>query len=253
MLELRTTLEKLDKALKAFETIVIGCECKAEYYGRAKSFLGFGARLLLIKSDRTVLLHQPTGALPTNYMKNAIIKASIKDDYLLIRCEDLKAKERLDVYIAKVYFFNSYALKDNEKLKLSGNEQEMSDYILENPELIEEGFKPLSREEHTRYGFIDVFGYDKNNVLTVIECKRYKAGLDAVQQLRRYVEKIKSSKGLTKVRGILAAPDITGNALVMLKDFGFEFKKINPPKRLDISQNQSRLEHFTSKNMQEKA
>ena len=36
----------------------------------------------------------------------------------------------------------------------------------------------------------------ENKTLTIVECKRYTGDLKAVSQLRRYVEKIKSSKGI---------------------------------------------------------
>lgn len=90
-----------------------------------------------------------------------------------------------------------------------------------------------------------VIGVDSKGVLTVVECKRYRAELSAVTQLRRYVEKIMVSKGITKVRGILAAPKITENANKMLKDWGFDFKKINPPKYFEeYDKMQSRLDKF---------
>ena len=63
----------------------------------------------------------------------------------------------------------------------------MSRMIYENPSLVEEGLKPVSQEEQTKYGFIDVLCIDNNNILTIIECKRHNADLGAVTQLRRYV------------------------------------------------------------------
>jgi len=45
---------------------------------------------------------------------------------------------------------------------------------------------------------------DTKGNLVVVECKRYGADYNAVSQLQRYVEKIKQSKGISKVRGILA-------------------------------------------------
>ena len=121
----------------------------------------------------------------------------------------------------------------------------MSNMLYANPELIEDGFKPVSREEQTKYGFIDVFGTDKNGVLTIVECKRYCADLSAVTQLRRYVEKMMVSKGITKVRGILAAPKITENAEKMLEDWGFSFKSIKPPKYLEeFDKRQAKLDKF---------
>ena len=107
----------------------------------------------------------------------------------------------------------------------------MSDYIYDHPELISKDFKPVSREEQTKYGYIDVFGYDKTGSLVVIECKRTKAGPSAPQQLRRYIERLAKSKGINinNIKGILAAPSITQNARHMLKSLGYKFKRIEPP------------------------
>jgi len=128
---------------------------------------------------------------------------------------------------------------------ISGTEEDMSRMLYENPELVEKGFKPVSQEEQTAYGFIDVFGYDANGTLVVVECKRYCADLSAVTQLRRYVEKVKESKGIDTVRGILAAPKITDNAKKMLEDWGFKFISVNPPKYLEeFGKKQSKLDFF---------
>ena len=144
-----------------------------------------------------------------------------------------------------MHFFNSHKLEDAQNIIVSGTEDDMSDMIYRNPAMIEDGFKPVSQEEQTKYGFIDVMGVDKKGVLTIVECKRYCAELSAVTQLRRYVEKIMVSKGITKVRGIIAAPKITENAKKMLEDWGFEFKSINPPKYFEeYDKKQARLDVF---------
>ena len=152
---------------------------------------------------------------------------------LFLNSRNLAIKEFLDVKIQHVNFFNSFRHEDAHTIQIAGTERDMSDMIYDNPKLIEEGFKPLSREEHTRYGFIDVFGQDKDNNLTIIECKRYVGDLKAVTQLRRYVERIKEAKGIPNVRGILACPKISPNALKMLQDWGFEYRSVEPPKYLE--------------------
>ena len=153
-----------------------------------------------------------------------------KDDGTYLCCQNLALKEFMDIKLNKIHFANSHPLVDGQKLTLVGSERDMSDMIYANPELISDDFKPVSREEQTKYGFIDVFGHDGNGNLIVVECKRYGADLSTVQQLRRYVEKIKESKGIDNVRGIVAAPKITGNAEKMLNDWGFSFVSVNPPK-----------------------
>ena len=215
-------------------TIVLGCRCEIHYSGRAESFLGSGDRLVIIKADKTLLIHQPVGSTPINYMKEGTtILAALENGKLILRCHNIPLKEYMDIFISEVHSFQPLQLEDGEKIQLAGSERDMSDMIYDNPNLIEPGFRPLSREEHTKYGFIDVFGYDKSSILVVIECKRYTADFKAVEQLQRYVSKIKQLRGLDKVRGIVAAPEISTNALQMLQNLGFEYKTISPPNYLE--------------------
>ena len=237
--------KEFNSALKDKKIIVFSADCEIRYNGRAESFLSRGDRLIIIKSDRTLLIHQPEGNNPINYMKSNTKHSLIeKNGIISLKSENPALKEYLEAVLHQIHFFQAVKLKDKQKLQLAGSEKDMSDMIFNNPELIENGFIPLSREEHTKYGFIDVFGYDKNNNLVVIECKRYIGDLQAVTQLRRYVEKIKKAKGLNKVRGILACPKMSSNALKMLTDWNFTHKSINPPKKLDIDKNQLRMDEF---------
>jgi endonuclease len=246
MLDLQEYVTLLNDAIRRNETVVFSCKCTVHYSGRAESFLEVGDRVIIIKADNTVLVHQPAGNNPINYMKQETShKFTIKDDKLHLHCSHLSNKEFMDVIISRMYFFNAHKLEDGRTITITGTEKDMSDMLYESPELIEQGFKPISREEQTQYGFIDVFGYDKDGILTIVECKRFKADLSAVSQLRRYVGRIKSLRGVEKVRGILAAPQITSNARKMLEDWGFGFIAINPPKYHErFDKKQSTLEVF---------
>jgi RecB family endonuclease NucS len=80
-----------------------------------------------------------------------------------------------------------------------------------------------------------VFGTDKDGKIVVIECKRDFADFKAVSQLHRYIHKIMKSRGVEEknIRGMIAAPRITENSLAMLKEQGYEFKMVQPPKYLE--------------------
>ncbi len=222
------------EALDRSQTIVIFANCSVKYSGRAESFLPDGDRIIVIKSDKTLLVHQPFGSTPVNYMKESTIHKLVQSKgQLILKSSNLLLKEYMDILLNKVHSFNFHDMEDTAKIQLVGSEKDMSEMIYNNPGLIEKGFKPVSMEEQTRYGFIDVFGYDKNNVLVIVECKRYSADFRAVEQLKRYVDKVKQSKGIDKARGIIAAPKIAPNALDMLTSFHFEFRAINPPKYLE--------------------
>ncbi len=240
-------LNKVKDSLNNGATIVFSCSCEVAYSGRAESFLPEGDRLVIIKPDNTLLVHQPAGTVPINYMKGGSSHAICLKDGLFLESQNLSTKEYLKILIKKIHFLNTHKLEDKEKLQLAGSEKDMAEMLYKNPEIIENGFTPLSMEEHTKYGFIDVFGYDKNNTLVIIECKRYVGDLKAVTQLRRYVEKMKKLKGLDRIRGILACPKISPNALKMLHDWGFEFKSVSPPKYLEkYRKDQKKIRLFLS-------
>lgn len=228
------------------EFITFLCKCKIVYSGRAEASLPKGDRLVGIKQDGTIFVHQPEGGNPINYMKAGGSIELLKQDYgLLFKAYNPSTKEYLELEISRVYDFMSRKLEDGQKQLLAGTEADMSDMIKDNPKLINDDFKPLSREEHTKFGFIDVFGHDNKGRLVIIECKRYTAGLDAVQQLRRYVEKIKELKGVKDVVGIIASPKISPNAEDMLKKWGFEWRRVEPPMRLlRHNRNQRALQAF---------
>ncbi|MBI2137018.1 endonuclease NucS [Candidatus Woesearchaeota archaeon] len=223
-----------NSAVSNGKTVILACCCSVSYSGRAESFLPEGDRILIIKSDGTLLVHQPHGSAAINYMKEGSAHRLLQNgEKLVLNSSNLPLKEFLTIEISRAYSVQILTLADSGKLQLSGSERDMSDMIFANPSLISPDFKPLSREEHTKYGFIDVFGYDGNNNLVVVECKRYAADFNAVDQLLRYMKKVRQLRGVEKVKGVIAAPKISANALKMLHDNGCEFREVNPPKYLE--------------------
>lgn len=225
-------LNGLRNALARGETITCYCFCCVDYKGRAVSRLEWGERVVLIKQDKTLLIHQVTGRNPVNWMSGVpSIKFDVVNDELVLTAESINPREHMIVTINGVKFLFSDELRDGYSQELVGTEADMSQMLYDNPGLVSDDFIPVSLEEQTRYGFIDVMGHDGKGNLVLIECKRYKADFNTVQQLRRYVERVSKDKGVgvDKIRGIVAAPEITGNAEGMLKDWGFSFVKVEPP------------------------
>jgi endonuclease len=242
---MKEVAEKLQRSISKKETIILGALCSISYSGRAESYLPEGERIIIIKQDGTLLIHQPTANNPVNYMKPGTTCRVEIDKELFIYCSNESIKEYMTITISSILFFVSQKLNDSSSLILHGNERDFSDELYSHPEYISNDFKPVSREEQTKYGFIDILGYDKNNTLVIVECKRFKAGPDAVTQLRRYVERVKKDKGLSTIKGMLIAPDITKNALAMLTEYGYTYKKFDPPKyKLQHKKNQKKLMEY---------
>jgi RecB family endonuclease NucS len=121
----------------------------------------------------------------------------------------------------------------------------MRNMVFQNPELIEEGFRPTAREYSVTTGFIDILGKDKDGNLMVLELKSRRAGVNAVKQLKKYFEDFKDHK--KSVRGILVAPSVTDDALLLLEGYDLEFKSLEPPKELKNEKNLT-LDYFVDKN-----
>lgn len=231
-MERQDFLDLFNRAMKANQVFVFFASCEIRYSGRAEAFLGTGDRLFVIKEDKSLLIHQPINGNPINYLKpGAEVRIEKYDRHFLLKARS--GKDFLDVELFRIHDVMTKKLEDGQKQLLQGNEKDMSDLIKARPTLISDDFKPLSREEHTKFGFIDVFGHDGKGNIIIIECKRYTASLACVTQLRRYVEKIRELKGTENVKGIMASPSISANAKAMLEQWGFSHVAVDPPKRLE--------------------
>lgn len=246
--DFETAKNVLVHALRRRELITLYCECEVKYEGRAYSKLERGERVITIKQDKTLLVHKPVGRNPVNWIKEG---ASIKfkvNNALIITAESINPREHMIIKAPHINLLVSAELSDAEEVSIIGSEADMARMIYEKPCLISNDFKPVSLEEQTKYGFIDVMGHNGKGTLVIVECKRVTAGLSAVQQLRRYVEKIKKAKGVKEVIGYIAAPNMSKNAKKMLKDWGFRHARVEPPNRdiLDKSR-QQKLKSFLNK------
>ncbi len=239
-------IEHFKSALNNGEFIVFCAECEINYSGRAETFLSKGQRVIMLKMDRSIQIHQPNGNAPINYMKeNSDHTLRVGENSLVLSSSNIPLGEFMNIIIYEIIFFDKARIEDGHKIQLTGTEKDMSDMIYENPGIVEPGLKSLKQEEQTQYGFIDVLCSDENNNIVVIECKRFKADFSAVSQLRRYVERVKEVKGIKSIRGILVAPSITANAEKMLLDYGFKFAAVDPPKYMEkLRKRQRNLKEF---------
>jgi len=220
-----------------------------KYQGRAKSFLDWGERIVMIKQDGTILIHQPILREPANWQPSGSkITFTIDGEYLILNSINSNPVEKMKVYFRSISFILVTALRDRAKILVSGMENDLVNYILFNPDCIEEGFRIKKREKSVRSGSIDLFGYDKNHIPVVIEVKRGLANINAVHQLRMYVKDIKKDREDVNVRGILCAPRIPDMVKNLLTDYGLEWREIEYPTVLP-DDHQKTLEEFSEKNV----
>lgn len=236
----------IEKAFVQRKTLIIAGSCQVDYSGRANSKLELGERILIIKADGSLLVHRPTGYEPVNWQPSgSVFHAQIKEDQLEVHAVRQKPRENVKVLFSKVLTVSALSLQDAGDFILNASEEDMHKAILIKPELIEEGFKPISYEKKVEPGFVDVYGTDKQGRLVVVEVKRKAANKEAVLQLSGYIDAIKT-KADRPIRGLLVAPSLGKDVQRILSTTGLEFKALDPKKCAEVLKktSTSKLEKF---------
>lgn len=218
--------EVVSEAARTGEVVVICAECEVEYDGRASGYLGPGERLIVCKPDGTLLVHRPTGHDPVNWQPpGSTFVVSVDGDECRVTARRSQPEEHVTVHFLELHSITRFAADDTAPLELSGTEADMHDYILDQPDVIEDGLRVLEHERETPYGTIDVYAMDADGVPVVIEVKRRRATLSHVDQLRRYMEEYRESN--PEARGILVAPDASEKVQRTLRTHDLEYAAID--------------------------
>lgn len=240
----------IKKAFAQRRTLVVAGNCHVHYAGRANSTLEYGERLLIIKSDGSLLVHRPTGYEPVNWQPSgSVFHVEVKGDTLEVHGVRQKPREIVKVDFTEILMVSALSLADSGQFLLHASEDDMHHAILLKPQLLEEGFKPISWEKHVEPGFVDIYGEDKDGKLVIVEVKRRTASKENVLQLAKYIEPIKA-KTHRPVRAILAAPNLAKDVQRLLVSMGLEFKAVDPKECAQIlhKASNSKLESFFKEN-----
>lgn len=232
-------------SMRSGRALFLVCECEIDYHGRARSTLGRGERMLILKQDGTLIVHQKTGRNPVNWMPpKSRTQIKSKDGFLELVTTKHRQRERMEIKIHSVKTIDHFDLEDYETIELHGTERDFVNDLIRNPSLIEKGFRLSKNERVTVAGSIDISGVDSEGNPVVVEVKRSKATPHDAEQLKRYVETL-SKKTEKRVRGILVAPSSSSKARRLLVRYGLELRRIHPLK-LSRKRTQSDLNGFLS-------
>ncbi|UCD13770.1 MAG: endonuclease NucS [Thermoplasmatales archaeon] len=221
-------IEKHHKSKPDKTILLLVGDCMVDYRGRARSLLDWGERMVMIKEDGTVLVHQPVMREPVNWQpvgSKTEFKIN-KDKQLVMRSRHNRPPEKMKITFRKIKSIIVSKLRDKATLVISGMETDVVNQIITDPKIIEDGLRINKREKHVKSGLIDLYGFDKDHVPVVIEVKRSIANISAVQQLRMYVNDVKKDVKKANVRGILCAPRIPDMVKKLLSDYGLEWHEV---------------------------
>ncbi len=206
--------------------VQVAAQAEISYVGRAVSLAEAGQYLLILKADGSLQIHGPRGVKPVNWQpKSDRITATLRDGLCVLTVARRNPEETVTVTFLEVHLALALALSEEGDFLLAGSEAQMQARLARHPEVIEEGLTVLERELLVGVGGVDLYARDALGRFVVVELKRGKATQDAVHQLQRYVEAVRTQV-LGEVRGVLAAPGITAPALRALEAAGLEFTEV---------------------------
>lgn len=204
--------------------------CVVEYNGRGESFLDEGERMIVWKPDGNFQVHSDEKFKPVNYQPTGAetkVEYDDESDVLRFISNRTSPDETLTVNCHRIYSLVQYDAEDTAELDLSGTEEDMHMAVMEEPDIIEDGFEAVAHEHNIGLGAVDVFGYDENDRPVIIEVKRRKAQIKHIDQLSRYVDWYAEEED-SSVRGILVAPEMSSNAEETLNRRDLEFVQLDP-------------------------
>ncbi|GAB7020061.1 endonuclease NucS [Halostagnicola bangensis] len=225
-----TACETISDGIARDALVTIFGRCTVEYDGRASSRLDAGDRHVMCKPDGTMLVHTDEGQQPVNWQPPGCThEVFCESEELRLESYRSTPEERLLVAFESVLQVSVFPVSDSSELTLVGTEEDLRERILEDPGLLEPGFRPLATERDTPAGAIDIYGEDSVGRAVVVELKRRRVGPDAVSQLRRYVDALERDLHAdASIRGVLVAPSVTDRAEGLLGEHGLEFVSLEP-------------------------
>lgn len=199
---------------------ILVTRCTIRYEGRLTTTLESGDRVILFKDDGSVVVHAVAGAKPINYMPGPTV---VREDGRTLNVTRPSSGESLVIEVEDVHADAAHELVDTARLQREGREKDIQATIFESPEAIEAGMEGLQRELFTEVGPVDLLCRDAEGRTVVVEIKRVRATAAAVEQLTRYVEQVDRNAGHAPARGLLVAPELAPQALVLLQARGYDF------------------------------
>jgi RecB family endonuclease NucS len=211
---------------------LIVARCEVRYSGRLNALLPQALRLLMLKSDGSVLVHADTGGYkPSNWMTAPTIveETGAPPTRIVVRKRAGGTEDRLEIEIAEVVSDMTHDMGPPTQaaaLEKDGVERDLQEALAAAPAHCGEGFRLVRREWPTDIGPVDLMCRDGRDDWVAVEIKRV-ATIDAVEQLSRYLERIRRDPAMGGCRGVLAAQAIKPQARVLAQARGLDCVEID--------------------------
>jgi RecB family endonuclease NucS len=207
--------------------------CSVQYTGRLSAALGESLRLIIFKSDGSVLVHADAGGYkPLNWMTPPTVIEEGRADTarrIVVRKRAGSSEDRLEILISEVLSDTEHDMgspDEDSGLAKDGVEAHLQELLAERPNWCGEGFRLARREWPTDIGPVDLMCRDPDDGWVAVEIKRV-ATIESVEQLTRYLERIRCDPAFAACRGVLAAQAIKPQARVLAQSRGIECVEVD--------------------------
>ena len=209
---------------------LIVARCSVDYTGRLSTHLPEAVRLMMFRADGTVSIWDDGSSLgghkvkPLNWMTPPTV---IEEEPTRIVVRKQKGEDRLEITLSEVLSDVTHAMDfDAARLEKDGVEAHLQLALAAAPEYCGEGFRLVRREWPTDIGPVDLMCRDGEDGWVAVEIKRV-GTIDAVEQLARYLERIRLDPALVDCRGVLAAQAVKPQARVLAEARGLSWVEVD--------------------------
>jgi RecB family endonuclease NucS len=186
--------------------------CEVRYTGRLSAVLPEAVRLLILKGDGSVLVHDDVGGYkPLNWMTGPSVVEEL-GDVLVVRKP--KTEDVLEIRLAEVLSDVEHDMGESAALQKDGVERDLQLLLAETPSALGEELTLVKREWATEVGPVDLMCKDDDGGWVAVEIKRV-GTIEAVEQLTRYLGFIREDPAKAACRGVLAAQAIKPQAVAL--------------------------------------
>jgi hypothetical protein len=224
-------------------------QCSVDYAGRLSAHLPLATRLLMLKSDGSLLVHSDGGSYkPLNWMSPPCTLTVLEPDDIqteagvteVWRVSQAKTADMLVVSIHEVLHDSAHELGIDPGLQKDGVEAHLQKLLAEQIGLLGDGHILVRREYMTAIGPVDILARDANGASVAVELKR-RGDIDGVEQLTRYLELMNRDPHLAPVTGVFAAQEIKPQARTLAEDRGIRCLVLDYDAMRGLDDSESRL------------
>ena len=207
---------------------LVVARCEVVYTGRLTAVLPEATRLLLFKADGSVMVWSDRDGYkvkPLNWMTPPTVIEE-DDGTIVVRKRAGKTEDRLEIRVVEILSDASHEMDEAGGLEKDGVERDLQEALAAQPDALGDGLRLVRREWATDIGPVDLMCRGADDGWVAVEIKRI-GTIEAVEQLARYLERIRLDPVTGDCDGVLAAQRVKPQARTLAEARGLRWVEID--------------------------